>query len=327
MTQHLTAHLSPVLMAAAADAPEWVHLLPVGANGMIQTDDARGPYRVADLSEIVAASMATADRLPIDQDHANDLAAPKGLPAPARGWIVAMETRADGIWGKVEWTGEGRALVADRAYRGISPVLLHDKAKVVRAIARASLVNRPNLKGLVALNSATQETEMDQIAEALGLKAGASVEDILAAIAAMKDTPDDDERPDPALQASLQAANAAVAALRADVARLTTSLNARDEADKRGRAEAFIDRAIAEKRAGLNAGTRDYFVSLHMTDPAGTEAAIGQMPQLGHTGMSTLPPAAVGGEISLNAADLDAARLLGIPVKQMLAARKKEALQ
>ncbi|MCD9150122.1 phage protease [Pseudophaeobacter sp. MA21411-1] len=31
--------------------------------------------------------------------------APKGLPAPARGWITATQARNDGIWGRVEWTG------------------------------------------------------------------------------------------------------------------------------------------------------------------------------------------------------------------------------
>lgn len=327
MTLHHLSCLSPVLMAFApaqsdadASVPEWIHLLPV-SNGRVMTDDKRGPYHAADPEGIISQSFEGADRLPIDQDHATDLAAPKGLPAPARGWIVAMEARADGIWGKVEWTGEGRRLVADRAYRGISPVLMHDENKVVRAIPRASLVNRPNLKGLVALNS-YQEKPMDKIAEALGLKAGAGEGEILDAIARMNKKPGGGT----AMQASLQAAQDAVADLTTQVGELTAALQAREAADKRGRAEAFVDAAIAAKRAGINDKTREHYVSLHMSNPAQAEAIITGLPQLGPTGMTADPPATVkDGEIALNASDLEAARLLGVPVEKMLEARKKEA--
>ncbi len=327
MTPHQTIALSPVMMAFAPAAsgsdavvPDWIHLLPVAADGAIRTDDSRGPYRAASLQSIIAASFAGADRLIIDKEHATDKLAPQGFPAPARGWIVAMEAREDGIWGQVEWTGEGRRLLADRAYRGISPVLVHDAKKVVHAIPRASLVNRPNLKGLVALNSADQENPMDKIAEALGLQAGASADDIIAAIgrkgAAGSET---------AMQASLQQAQGAVTALQTQVAGLTAALNAREEADRRARAEAFIDRAIADKRPGLNANTRDYFVSLHMADPQKTEAAILTIQPIGPTGMTADPPAAqTGGITSLNASDLEAARVLGIPAEKFLEARKKE---
>ena len=325
MTLHNQTHLSPVLMAsqsATAEAPEWIHLLPT-ASGSIATDDARGPYQITDAEAVIQASFADADRLPIDQDHATDLAAPKGLPAPARGWIVAMEARADGIWGKVEWTGEGARLVADRAYRAISPVILHDKAKKVFAVLRASLVNRPNFKGLVALNSPQEEQPMDKIAEALGLKAGAGEGDILNAIATMTKKPDGGET---AMQAALQASQHAVADLTTKVGELQTALQAREEADKRGKAEAYVDAAISAKRAGINATTREHYVSLHMSNPAQAEAIISGLPQMGATGMSTEPPAALkDGEISLNASDLEVARVLGIPAETFLEARKKEA--
>lgn len=327
MTLHQHTPLSPVLMAsasgleAAAGAPEWIYLLPT-AQGAISTDDARGPYLVEDAEAIIAESFAQTDRLPIDQDHATDLAAPKGMPAPARGWIVEMQARADGIWGRVEWTREGAALVSDRAYRAISPVILHDKAKKVFALLRASLVNRPNLKGLVALNSPQEEQPMDKIAEALGLKAGAGEGEILAAIAKMKKSGGEE----PAMQASLQAAQDAVADLTKQVGDLTTALQAREEADKRGRAEAFVDAAIAAKRAGINDKTRDRYVSLHMSNPDVAEAIISGLPQLGPTGMTAEPPAALkDGEIALNASDLEAARILGVAPEKFLEARKKEA--
>lgn len=324
MTQHRTTPLDPMslaLQAATADAPEWVHLLPT-ARGSISTDDARGPYVIDDADAIIAASFAQSDRLPIDQDHATDLAAPKGLPAPARGWIVAMEARTDGIWGRVEWTGEGARLLADRAYRAISPVILHDKAKRVFAVLRASLVNRPNLKGLVALNSSQEDIPMNKIAEALGLSADATEGDIIAAIGKLNEG----SVADPAMQASLQASNAAVADLTARVAELSTALQARDDADKKTRAEACVDAAIVAKRAGINATTREHYISLHLANPAQAEAIISGLPKLGPTGMTVEPPAAMKeGEVSLNASDSEAARLLGIPADKMLETRKKEA--
>ncbi len=334
MTLH-PVPLSPVLMAASAAtpaaAPDWVHLLPVN-QGQIETDDARGPYSVIDVQSVIDASFAGADRLPIDQDHATDLAAPNGLPAPARGWIVEMQSREDGVWGRVEWTSEGAALVADRAYRGISPVITHTKGKRITAILRASLVNRPNLKGLTALNAAlnaTEETPVDmmpKIAEALGLKADATADDIIAAIGEMmKKKPEADVAP----PAAMQAATSAITSLQAQVADLTVALNARQQADLRTKAETFVDAAIGQKVAGLSAGTRDHFIALHMADPASTETTINALPKLGPTGMTVEPPAAAqDGQIALNAAQRDAARVLGMDAdtyaKALAADKKKE---
>jgi phage I-like protein len=327
-----------------AAAPEWVHLLPAG--DLIRTGDGRGPYRVEDAGAIVAASFAEASRLPIDENHATDLAAPRGEPAPARGWIVAMEARADGIWGKVEWTGAGSALLADRAYRGISPVILHDKAtKVIRAILRASLVNRPNLRGLTALNQEDPQTMpfMDKLIEKMGLKAGATEEDILAALPG-KDTP--------ALQSALAEigtalgvegaeATAIVAAaklagsgkdslvaLQAQVETLSNELKETRQSKARATSEAFIDGAIRDRRAGLNAGNREEMIALHMSNAETAEKLILGMPKLGPSGASVEPPKK-DGEVSLNAEQRQVADLLGIPPDkylETLKAEQKEAL-
>lgn len=56
----------------------------------LTTVDGRGPYRAEKLSEIAAASVkaVVGGRLPIDENHSIDVAAPKGGPSPARGWIT-----------------------------------------------------------------------------------------------------------------------------------------------------------------------------------------------------------------------------------------------
>jgi phage I-like protein len=163
----------------AGGVPDWVHLTPAGTFSGV---DGRGPFTLNDAAAVIATSMA-AGRLAIDENHAIDVAGPKGQPSPARGWIVEMQLRDDGIWGRVEWTASGRALMEDKAYRGISPVLVAEKegGRVVKLL-RAALTNDPNLT-LTTLHSRTPD--MDFIAKlrsALGLKADAAEADVLTAV-------------------------------------------------------------------------------------------------------------------------------------------------
>ncbi|MDT8856436.1 phage protease [Paracoccaceae bacterium Fryx2] len=184
-TAPFTALMAAIpLPADVTSAPDWIHLLPAPADGLVRTADSRGPYRLGEAAGVIAASFAQADRLEIDVNHATFLAAPRGERADAMGWIVEMQAREDGIWGRVEWNAEGAALVTGRAYRGLSPVIIHDAAKNILRIANASLVNRPNLIGLTSLNFEQEPTMnlMQRLAELLGLEAGATEEQILAAV-------------------------------------------------------------------------------------------------------------------------------------------------
>ena len=80
------ALMASIGLADAAEPPEWVHLLPAGP--AIETRDGRGPYRVVDPAKVIERSREVAGEqgAPIDENHATDLAAPHGQPAPARGW-------------------------------------------------------------------------------------------------------------------------------------------------------------------------------------------------------------------------------------------------
>lgn len=88
------------------------------------------------------------------------------------------------MWGRVEWTGAGRQLVADRAYRHVSPVIAHRKDGTILNIQRASLCNRPNLRGLVALHGELGDVFMDALRTALGLASDADESTILARVRA-----------------------------------------------------------------------------------------------------------------------------------------------
>lgn len=329
--------------AADGAAPDWVHLIPAGR---ISTQDGRGPYRVDDPEALARASLPEGGRLPVDECHATDLAAPEGRPAPARGWIVELQARADGVWGRVEWTEAGRALVEGRAYRALSPVITHRPDGAVTAILRASLVNAPNLRGLAALHQ--EETEMDlleRLLAALGLPAGTTAEQAVERVAALRAAQDAGAA---ALQAALapiaEAAGLAgdadatavlagvralkggdVAALQAELSRVTTELNGVVAEGKRRAAETFVDGAIAAGRVGVKP-LRDRYVSMHMADPAGTEELIGAMPVL--DGAALIPggqPPAAEGAVALNAAQRQAAALLGLDPAAYAETLKREA--
>lgn len=302
-----TALCAAISIDGTDSVPEWLHLLPAGA---VRTNDGRGPYSApADAAALMAASLAAAGgKLVLDENHATDLAAPKGGSAPARAWIVELQQRDNGIWGRVEWTPKGRALMAEGEYRGISPVIAHKRDGTITAILRASLTNTPNLQGLTALHH--QETTMDfrkMLIEALGLDSEADDAAIAAAIKDRLAKPADKPADVPAaLQSALAPIAAAlkldagadaaavlagvqrmasgdndrVAALQSELATVTTSLNAIEESNKRSRAVAFVDGAIAAGRVGVKP-SRDEYVAMHMEDPTRCEKIIGNMPILG----------------------------------------------
>ena len=176
----------PITTQIGDDGRQWAHLLPCGD---IRTKDGRGPYKAHDLTKVILQSRQAAnnEKVPVDYDHAIDLAAPKGLPAPAAGWISTMEQRRDGIWGLIEWTPNAAKAVREKEYRFLSPVFHHTADNEVIALVRAALTNNPNLT-LTALNAARKGTPMDaeefltELRSALGLEADADYTAIIAAI-------------------------------------------------------------------------------------------------------------------------------------------------
>jgi phage I-like protein len=332
-----------------ADAPEWVHLLPAGE---IRTGDGRGPYRIGDAAALIVASREFGgDRLPIDENHATDLAAPRGDPAPARGWIVELQHRQDGIWGRVEWTAHGKRLVTGRAYRGLSPVIQHQKTGEVTAILRASLVNRPNLRGLTALHQETNMNLLEKLLKALGLPAETTEDQLVDKVAKIAGDRDDDtamhsamssiakavglaeDADAPAIVLGVQSlkkatgSDDAVTALQAELASVTTKLNTLTDATKKTAAENFVDGAVKLGRVGVKP-LRDRYVTMHMADPAGTEELVNAMPVLGAGGSIVPPtPPAREGEIALQSEQLAVAKMLGIDPKDYAETLKQERVE
>lgn len=309
-TALMAAH---ALLDTASGAPEWIHLLPA-TDRPILTRDGRGPYRVIDAHQVIANSRAYMAELPIDENHAIDIAAPKGGRAVAHGWIDRMEAREDGIWGHVEWTPSGRDLLSAQSYRYISPVIGHDRAGRITHILRASLVNRPNLRGLTALHQ-EEDSDMsllERLTEIVGLHAEASEAEVIEAVTGLKangggdavalqaqmaelgtvlGAPGDDHA---ALLAAARKAAAggegdAVVALQAELATMTSNFNNLSETIARKDATAFVDGEIRRGRVGIKP-LRDHYITRHMADAATVEKEITALPLITGTATTPVPP-------------------------------------
>jgi len=303
------ALMSGLRLPEGEGVPEWLHLLP--AEGPVRTNDGRGPYRVADIAAIIEASLQAGTKLVLDENHSTDLAAPKGGEAPARGWIVELQRRTDGVWGRVEWTTRGRQIMEDREYRGVSPVIAHRKDGTIVAIRRASLVNEPNFVELTALHQQDHQekpsmTFMEQLAKALGLGESASEEEILDALKKALEKPKGDtdavekavnEAAQSTIQpiatalgldddADLTAIQSAIGTLKTGsdkAGQLVNALQSRVETletdRKRDAATAFVDGAIREGRAGVKP-QRDLYITMHMENPERAQSIVGALPQI-----------------------------------------------
>lgn len=152
MNSHVlkSPHAVALPAPASGNAPDWIQVFP---SGTFSGRDGRGPY-TCDPAAVVARTRehnGPVD-IPVDYDHQLEHTAMNGRPAIAAGWITELEARADGVWGRVEWTDKGKAHVAAREYRYVSPVYYYQQdTGDIQAIESVALTNVPNLTGLKAL--------------------------------------------------------------------------------------------------------------------------------------------------------------------------------
>ena len=307
----LVALCSAVAFAAAdGDVPEWVNLLPAGQE--LRTNDGRGPYRVLSLQAVAEASLPSGKKLPLDECHSTDKAAPDGRPAPARGWIVELQARNDGLWGRVEWTPTGAQLMAEKAYAGISPVIVHTEDGRVLQVLRASLTNTPNLTGLVALHS--EETGMDwrtMLLQLLGLDSEA---DDAAIEAACKS-----KAPTTAMQSVVQHPD--FVALQSQFTAQAGELKALREGVQRKDAVAYIDGQIAAGKVGIKP-VRDTYIAMHMRNPEEVRTLVEAMASVGGVTVAGDVPTG-GGAGAPSAEDTLIMSAFGVSEEEYEAALKK----
>lgn len=182
LTRHICA-----LAALPAEPPAEIELIPIGR---FRLADQRGETEMrldaASAAAVIASSLATApgNVLPIDFDH-RSFAAQGSADSRAAGWITAMRVEGGRIVATVDWTPDGRAALAGRSYRFVSPVFKARPDGEVVLIEGAGLVNNPALPELRQLASKELPMEpIERIAGALGIAADRP-DDIVARVTAL----------------------------------------------------------------------------------------------------------------------------------------------
>ena len=145
--------------AFAIDPDGWVHLTPFGEfphrTGVVQVIDRRAADAIK--KSFDAKKDAEGDLFAgvlLDYDH---FSMDTDKPSEAAGWIVGMEVRDDGLWGKVRWTDTGLKAVTGGRYRFVSlvfpPAAEFEEVeagtgrKRPLSVVSCALTNEPNIKG------------------------------------------------------------------------------------------------------------------------------------------------------------------------------------
>lgn len=302
-----------IAMQAEAAAPEWVHLLPVGAE-IIGRD---GRYwKMSDPTAVIGASQSFLP-LVIDYEHASeDWDIPADGGAPAAGWIEELELRENGIWGRVNWTPKGGERVANKEYRFLSPVFFFDGTTLeIIALCSVGLVHQPNLT-LTALNNRgkTQEQSMKTVLAALGLTETATEAEALTAVNALKD-----DRQKALNAADMPSLEKFVPRAQHDeiVKALNTAqtkLADQEKAANETRVAELIDGAV--KAGKIAPAAKDHFAAIALNNFDATKAAIDAMPAVVTEGvdpdLDKSDPAAVASNKTLTEQQKATCRQLGL---------------
>lgn len=159
--------------------PTWLPMIPAG-----QFTGRDGRSWINDNPDQFIAQT----ELPVafDLEHATELLAPQGFPAPAQGWIHELQNRDGQIFGRVEWNEDGCEVLCGKKYRWYSPAFRYDRNGKITGLSSSGLTNKPNLY-VPALNSEESTVPLpEKVAQALGLQSTASDDDAVSAISALK---------------------------------------------------------------------------------------------------------------------------------------------
>lgn len=193
---------SPVA-SEPSDAPIRVQLSPFGEftlrDGGKRSGTVQHCSRAA-FEAMVANWKATGARdILVDVDHASAT----GGSTAAAAWAKNLRVEDDGLCADFELTPNGRELVEGKCYRFVSPgwTLADDGTPI--ALCSVALTNRPNLPVKPVVNAddaggrdpddpnngkkGNPEMDLKKIAAALGLPETATEDEVIAAIASMKD--------------------------------------------------------------------------------------------------------------------------------------------
>lgn len=252
-------------LSTGAELPTEIKIAPAGA---VTTRDGRS-YSF-DPAALVARFEADGVDLPIDLDHATSRKTIFGEQADAVGWVKALAARPDGLYAtRIEWLPAGKAALAARSHRYISPTFHHTDTGAATWLHSVALVTAPALAMPAVADASglsTQEPHvLKKIAQALGLAEAADEAACLAAITALTTGKVDKAVHDQAL--------ATLAAVTAERDASATKLAELAAASRKSRVDTLIEGALTAKK--IVPAQRDQYVAL-----CGTDAGLAQVEAL-----------------------------------------------
>jgi len=306
------------------EIPERITLVPAGK--VVKGRDGR-EWKNPNPKQVALNSVNRLSLLPIDENHSTDLSAPKGGASPALGWMKNLCADGSGaILADVEWTKRGREALAEKEYRFISPVFLHNEKGEINCILRAALTNTPNLN-LPALNSERLENNNMEVSmnkellAALGLPETASEADMLAAVKSLNAA-----KPKTEKQSDTTPVDLTAYAPRADLNAMETRAAAAEKqlaelnaARLKQEAETAVDGAIKDRK--IAPASRAEYLALCATQ-TGLESfkkIVAASPAIISTETQTpegAAPAAPGGGTALNAEESALAKAMGYTAEE-----------
>lgn len=159
--------------SAKTKAPVWIQIAKYGHF----EGHSSGPFTLDDktFDDIVRNFKATSNRrIPIDFEHASEADPTDGsIPidgAPAQGWILDLQKRADGLWGLVEWLEPARQYIEQGKYKYFSPAIRFNSRDRVTGkpigarMTSGALTNSPFLDGMHSVAAKDLEPEAPPVA-------------------------------------------------------------------------------------------------------------------------------------------------------------------
>lgn len=308
---------------------QWVHLVPAGTT---TGRDGRGPYQL-DAQAVTAAFAQHGADLPVDYEHQSLGAVAKSGPVPAAGWVTAVESRADGLWGRVAWTAQASQLLRDRAYRYLSAVFDHLPDGRVIKLRGAGLVHSPNLPIQAAASiSSTNPTAAHTAAQGQTM----TIEELKAQVAALTQQLADAQAATTAAQSALVAAQTAAAQTAAQASATPNpaqwvpmgqyqAATAQLAAMQATQATSAVETAVT---AAMSAGKvapaqKDWATAYASQDLKGFEAFVAASPVIVSAQAQAVPPqgAITAAQGALSETDREVAKLLDVSAQAFALAK------
>lgn len=175
---------------------EWVMLAPLGDHPHALGIQRFTPVAIQNMANRFNGLLGKLGRLfsgaPTFEGH-HDVEPDKYPNSKSYGWIMSLDPRADGLWGRMVWTPEGRQMLQNGAFKFVSPVFIgkpigHQNGQTIFdpvAFKSLALTNEPNLP-LPPL--ANNKDHMETITSLLELSNEASADQILGAVRILKNS-------------------------------------------------------------------------------------------------------------------------------------------